>query len=433
MEVIADLHIHSKYSRACSKDLTIENLEKWAKIKGINLLGTGDFTHPEWIKELKRKLIDRGNGIFETQTGFKFILQSEISLIYSQGGKGRRVHLIIYAPSFDTVDKITKYLLKYGRIDYDGRPIFKISCKDFVKDLKKIDKDIEIVPAHIWTPWFGMFGSKGGFNTLKECFGEQKKHIKAYETGISSDPAMNWRIAELDELTPISNSDTHSFWPWRLGREANVFEINELSYKNLFNAIYTRKGFKYTIEVDPNYGKYHIDGHRKCNFCSYPDQTKKLRGICPVCKKPMVLGVVGRVEEMSTRKDGYEPKNKVPFKTLLPLSDVLAYVSGKGQGTDFVWKLYNSLVTPEDGSHEFFVLLNMSTNEIKKRLSKNNTDEKIISEIVDTITKNRYGQIKVEPGFDGDYGIPEIDKKNYGKPRAQPKIKNIQTGLENFS
>ncbi len=432
MEIVADLHIHSKYSRACSKNLTIDNIEKWARIKGINLMGTSDFTHPEWIKELKRKLVDKGNGIFQSQTGFNFILQSEISLIYSQGGRGRRVHLLMFAPNFKAVDGITKYLLKHGRIDYDGRPIFKISCRDFVKDLKGIDKDIEIIPAHIWTPWFGMLGSKGGFNSVKECFKDQAKHIKAYETGISSDPGMNWRVPDLDKLTPISNSDTHSFWPWRLGREANVLELKELTYKSLFKAIYTRKGFKYTIEVDPNYGKYHIDGHRKCNFCSYPEQTKQLRGICPICKKPMVLGVVGRIEEMGTRKDGYEPKNKIPYKTLLPLSDVLSCVAGKAQGTKTVWKLYNALVTPDDGCTEFFVLLTMPEQEVKKRLLAVDTEKELINNIAKNITKNRYGQIKVEPGFDGDYGIPEIDKKKYGKPRAKVVLKNIQTGLENF-
>lgn len=432
MEIFADLHIHSKYSRACSKDLNLENIEKWAKIKGLNLVGTSDFTHPEWIKELKRNLIDKGTGVFETQSGFKFILQSEISLIYSQGGKGRRVHLLLFAPNFDAVDKITKYLLKHGRIDYDGRPIFKISCRDIVKDLKEINQDIEIIPAHIWTPWFGMLGSKGGFNSVKECFGDQTKHIKAYETGISSDPQMNWRVPDLDNLTPISNSDTHSFWPWRLGREANVLEINNLSYKNLFKAIYTKKGFKYTIEVDPNYGKYHIDGHRKCNFCSYPDQTKKLKSICPICKKPMVLGVLGRLEEMAKRKDGFEPDNKVPFKTILPLSDVIAYVIGKAQNTKSTWKIYNALVTVNDGCNEFFVLFSMPEQEIKKRLKAIEDNEDLINEIAENIIKNRYGQIKVEPGFDGDYGIPEIDKKNYGKPRAEVVMKNFQTGLDNF-
>ena len=288
-----------------------------------------------------------------------------------------------------------------------------------------------MIPAHIWTPWFSMFGSKSGFNSVKDCFKDQIKHIHAYETGISSDPAMNWRVSKLDGLTPISNSDSHSFWPWRLGREANVMELKKLTYDNLLKSIKTREGFKYTIEVDPNYGKYHIDGHRKCNFCSYPDQTKQLRNICPVCRKPMVLGVMGRVEELADRPEGYEPKDAVPFKTLLPLSDILAYTVGKAQGTKTVWKLYNEIVNPSIGLSEYDVLLYMPEQEVKKRLTPI-CGEESANKIADILTKNRYGQIKVEPGFDGEYGIPDIDEKNYGKPRAQPKIKNLQTGLDNF-
>ena len=423
MNITADLHLHSRYSRACSKDLSLKTLEKWGKVKVLNLLGTSDFTHPEWIKELKRSLVEK-DGIFQTASGFNFVLQTEVSLIYSQGNKGRRVHNIVLAPNFDVVDQITEYLLKRGRVDYDGRPIFKIPCPEFVENLKQISKDIEVIPAHIWTPWFSMFGSNSGFNSVKECFQDQTKHIFALETGLSSDPLMNWRLSQLDKYTLISNSDSHSYWPWRIGREANVFEMKKLSYKNLIKTLKDREGFKYTIEVDPNYGKYHVDGHRKCNFCSMPKQTKQLNGICPVCKSPMTIGVLSRVEELADRPEGFTPKGAVPFKTLLPLSEMISMQVGKAIATKTVWEIYNKLV--KDGISEYDVLLNMSKEELIKYV-----DEKL----ADTIIKNRYGQIKVKPGYDGEYGIPEIDEKRFSEEMKKPeiKIKNVQTGLDNFS
>lgn len=423
MNITADLHLHSRYSRACSKDLSLKTLEKWGKVKGLNLLGTSDFTHPEWIKELKRSLVEK-DGIFQTASGFNFVLQTEVSLIYSQGNKGRRVHNIVLAPNFDVVDQITEYLLKRGRVDYDGRPIFKIPCPEFVENLKQISKDIEVIPAHIWTPWFSMFGSNSGFNSVKECFQDQTKHIFALETGLSSDPLMNWRLSQLDKYTLISNSDSHSYWPWRIGREANVFEMKKLSYKNLIKTLKDREGFKYTVEVDPNYGKYHVDGHRKCNFCSMPKQTKQLNGICPVCKSPLTIGVLNRVEELADRPEGFIPKGAVPFKTLLPLSEMISMQVGKAIATKTVWGIYNRLV--KDGVSEYDVLLNMPKEELIKYV-----DEKL----VDIIIKNRYGQIKVKPGYDGEYGVPEIDEKKFNEEMKQSeiKIKNVQTGLDNFS
>jgi uncharacterized protein (TIGR00375 family) len=427
MQIIADLHLHSRYSQACSKDLSLKTLEKWGRIKGLNLLGTSDFTHPEWVKELKRNLVDY-DGIYQTQSGYNFLLQSEVSLIYSQGGKGRRVHLIMFAPNFEVVSQITDYLLKHGRVDYDGRPIFKISCVDFVENLKKISEQIEIIPAHIWTPWFSLFGSKSGFDSVKACFGDQMKHIYAMETGLSSDPAMNWRLSQLDKYTLISNSDSHSFWPWRIGREANVIDMKKLTYKNLLKSIREKKGFKYTLEVDPNYGKYHIDGHRKCNFCSYPKQTKNLRGICPVCKQPLVIGVLNRVEELADRPEGFKPKTAIPFKSLLPLSELISISIGKAMASKKVWEVYNKLVTSERS--EFNVLLDMSEDDIKKVVD---------IKLADIIIKNRYGGIKVNPGYDGEYGIPEIDEKKIKEQQLKKQnldltgYKNVQMSLNNFS
>ena len=264
--VFADLHIHSRFSRACSKDITIENLEKWARVKGIGLLGTGDFTHPFWLKELKEKLVEK-EGILYSKSGFKFLLTGEISLMYTQG-RGRRVHLVLLVPNFETADKINEYFDKKGRRDYDGRPIFKISCEQFVKDMKEISEYIEIIPAHAWTPWFGIFGSATGFDSLKEAFGEQEENIHAIETGMSSDPFMNWHLSELNNRAIVSFSDSHSFWPWRIGREATIFEKVE-SYSDVINAIRENKILG-TVETEPSYGKYQWDGHDNCNFSSSP-------------------------------------------------------------------------------------------------------------------------------------------------------------------
>src|SRR3989338_3923876 len=253
MKIIADLHIHSRFSRATSKDLDIINLEKYARIKGLNLLGTGDFTHPQWLKELKNSLVEDETGILKTKTGFNFILQGEISLIYTQDGKGRRVHNVLLAKNFEVVEQINEALLKKGRLDYDGRPIFNLSCIEFTEMMKNIDNDIEIIPAHVWTPWFSLFGSMSGFDSVEECFKEQAKHIHALETGLSSDPAMNWRLSQLDNFTLVSNSDLHSFWPWRIGRECNIFDIKP-AYEHLIMALKTKNGFIGTIEVDPSYG-----------------------------------------------------------------------------------------------------------------------------------------------------------------------------------
>jgi len=298
MNIIADLQVHSRFSRATSKQLNLENLEKFAKIKGLNLLGTGDISHPEWLKEIKNELTEDGSGILTSKSGFKFVLQGEISNIYTQGGKGRRVHTLLLAKSIEIAEQIQEALKKKGRIDYDGRPIFGFSCPELVEMMKNIDEKIEIIPAHVWTPWFSLFGSMSGFDSVEECFQDQTKHIYAIETGLSSDPAMNWRLSQLDKYTLVSNSDAHSFWPWRLGREANVFDI-ELTYDNLIDAIRNKKGFLYTIEVDPNYGKYHLDGHRTCNICLEPEESLKNKNICPKCKKPLIFANFSKFSRFS--------------------------------------------------------------------------------------------------------------------------------------
>jgi uncharacterized protein (TIGR00375 family) len=398
MRLISDLHIHSKYSRACSKDLTIANIEKWAKIKGLDLMGTGDFTHPEWIKELKLNLTDDETGILKTETGFPFVLQTEISLIYSQNEKGRRVHNVILAPNLDVVDQITEYLKKHGRVDYDGRPIFKIPCDEFVYELRKISKDIEVIPAHIWTPWFSMFGSKSGFDSVKEAFKDQEQHIHALETGLSSDPPMNWRLSQLDKFNLVSFSDSHSFWPWRLGREATIFELKKLTYSNLLKTLRTGKGLTGTVEVNPSYGKYHFDGHRTCNIVMNPKETIKHKNICPVCKKPLVIGVAYRVEQLADRPEGYQKPNAKPFHTLIPISEILSTMLNKAVTTKTVWQEYNKLM--KRFKTEYNILLNATEEQLK---------EEINPKIADIILKNRTGNLTVKPGYDGVYGELEID------------------------
>ena len=413
MRIIADLHIHSKYSRATSKQLNINNLEKYARIKGPNLLGTGDFTHPLWIKELKSELTDDGTGILKTKTGFNFILQTEISLMYTQDEKSRKIHNVILARNFDIVEQITEYLKKHGRVDYDGRPIFGIKCPEFVENLKQIDKDIEIIPAHIWTPWFSLFGSKSGFDTVEGCFKDQSKHIHALETGLSSDPAMNWRLSSLDKYTLISNSDLHSFWPWRIGRECNIFDLKELNYDSILKAIRTKQGLKETIEVDPSYGKYHFDGHRNCNVCMSPNESLKNKDICPVCGRKLTIGVLHRVEELADRPAGFKPKNAVPFRSLIPLSEILSKLLNSGIATQKTWKAYYDLVN--ESRSEMDVLLDSSFDGLKKI-----TNEKIAEAIINI----RNGKIKIQPGFDGEYGYPLFSDKDIKEEAVEPKQAN---------
>jgi uncharacterized protein (TIGR00375 family) len=421
MQYISDLHIHSRFSRATSKQLTLANLEKHGKIKGIGLLGTGDFMHPEWQKELKSELTSEGSGIYKTKSGFPFILSNEISLMYKQDGKGRRAHVVLLAPEMAVVDQITDYFKGFGRVDYDGRPIFGKSIKEVTEGLKKISDDIEIIPAHIWTPWFGLLGSKSGFDTFKQALGDQAKHIYSFETGLSSDPEMNWRISELDKYTILSFSDSHSFWPWRIGREATIFDLKNLTYKELIRAIRTREGYKGTIEVDPGYGKYHHDGHRACGVSLSPKLSAEYDGICPVCKRPLTIGVMYRVEEVADRPEGYKPKDAAPYYKLMPLSEIISAVVGTGVATKRVWTVYNKLLSAFKSEYE--ILLHASVEDLRKVV-----DEKLAQFIL----KNRRGEIEVRPGYDGVYGEPIFNGKSqepnvtFEKPDSVEQLNRIE-------
>ena len=398
MKIIADLHIHGKYSRGCSKDLDLFSLEKWARIKGITLLGTGDFTHPLWYKHICENLTEE-NGILKSKTNFNFVLQTEISLIYTQDGKGRRVHLVVLCPNLEVADQVREELSKKGRLDYDGRPIFGMSCIDFTEMLKGISKDIEIIPAHAWTPYFGVFGSMSGFNSVKEAFGDQEKHINAIETGISSDPAMNWLVSDLDKYLMVSFSDCHSYWPWRIGREATVLSC-DLNYNDIIKAIRTREGFVETIECPPEYGKYHFDGHRSCDVSTDPTETRKINNKCPKCNKQLTLGVLHRVEDLADREKGFKPANAQRFRTVIPLSEILSISLGKGMETKTVWEHYNRLIGMFQ--NEFNVLLNAPYKALLE-LSNQKTAE--------LVTRMRTNGLQISPGYDGVYGEILMEEK----------------------
>lgn len=429
MKYIADLHIHSRYSRACSKQINIENLEKYARMKGVELLGTGDFTHPEWIKEIKSKLAEGDDGILFTESGFPFVWQTEISLMYKQGGKGRRVHHVILSPDGDSACQFTDELSKRGRLDYDGRPIFGFSSIELMDMLLSISPKFTVIPAHIWTPYFGALGSKSGFDSIEECFGDKAKHVHAIETGMSSDPPMNWRLSSLDKYSLVSFSDLHSFWPWRMGREATVFDI-DLSYDNIFNALKTREGLTGTIEVKPDYGRYHLDGHAKCGVVFEPEKTHEHHGICPVCGKPLTVGVLYRVGELADRPDGFRPDGALDFSTLLPLSEIIKGVFGvSGLASQKVWREYYAIM--KGFSTEFEVIMDAPRDKLAEFTSL---------KMADAIILARNNGIYVKPGYDGEYGVPVFDEKSGDVgdddkrdvvENAEPKKK--QKGLSDFS
>ena len=398
MKVIADLQIHSKHARATSKDLSIENLEKYARIKGITLLGTGDFQHPLHRKHIDENLVENNNGILKTSAGFSFLWQTEISLMYSQNGR-RAVHLLIFSPNTKTTNKITEYLSSKGRLDYDGRPIFGIPAHQLVKDLKSITDLIEIVPAHCMTPFFGLFGSKSGFNSIKECFLEQSHHIHAIESGMSADPPMLWRLKE--SVNIVSFSDAHSFWPWRLGREATIFELPELTYENIIKAIRTGDGLQSTIETPPDYGKYHYDGHRNCNFSCSPEETKKLNDLCPICRTKLTIGVEYRIEELAKEPENYTPKNSKPFYELIPLHELIALAYSTSLNSQKAWSVYNSLI--EKFQTELNILLQVSKQDL---LAKDTSPV-----LTDLILLSRKNKLKIKPGYDGTYGVVQLPEK----------------------
>jgi len=399
MKFVADLHVHSKYSRATSKEMNLESLDKWAKIKGIKVIATGDFTHPAWFAEIKEKLELAEPGLYQlkgSDTGTRFLLSVEISSIYSQGGKTRRVHNLILAPSMEVAEKINIALSWQGNIKSDGRPILGISSMDLAKLVFGISEEAVIIPAHAWTPWFSVFGSMSGFDMIEECFGEYSGKIFAIETGLSSDPAMNWRLSKLDNISLISNSDSHS--AEKIGREANVFDA-ELSFAGIIDAIKSRdlKKFLYTIEFFPEEGKYHYDGHRLCGVVLSPEETKKKNKICPQCGKPLTVGVMYRVNELADRPNDFVSKTRVPFKKVVPLLEIIREIFGVASITKKVKAEYEHLI--DVFGTELAILIDTPIEEIKSRG---------FNELANAIDRVRNGNISIRPGYDGEYGKVSI-------------------------
>ena len=411
MKQILDLHIHSPYSRACSPQITLKNIDKTCREKGINIIATGDFTHPIWFKSLSEELEEtyKESGLYKLKKvaddKIKFILSTEVSLIYKDENKVRRVHLVVHAPNLKAAAELNKQLGANYNIKSDGRPILGIKAPEFVKLLLKINSKFLVYPAHIWTPWFSVFGSKSGFDTLEECFKEETDNIYAFETGLSSDPEMNWRLSALDKLTLLSSSDSHSLA--NLGREATIMELTEpVSYQQIYEIIKNHKkggksGILSTIEFYPEEGIYHLDGHRDCNFSCLPAESKKLKNICPICNKPLVIGVLNRVEELSDRPIGGKPKEAASFKKTVELDKIIAEALGvKNRFSKSVRREYEKLI-PKFGT-ELEILL-----DIDLKLLEQEIDVKII----EGIRLSRSGRLFIKPGFDGQYGEVNIFPK----------------------
>jgi len=422
MRIFSDLHIHSKYARATSKDMDIEHLTKYGKLKGLNLIGTGDFTHPKWLEGLKEKLKPVEDTGLYSYDKINFMLTTEISTIYIQDNKTRKIHHVIHVPSFDIVEQINEALTKLGgKLGIDGRLLLNDRTSvELVETLINIYKDTLIVPAHVWTPWFSVFGSKSGFDRVEDCYQDQTKHIYALETGLSSDSPMNWRLSSLDKFTLMSNSDCHSPWPWRLGRECNVFELEKLTYWEILNAVKKKdkKRFLFTIEVDPAYGKYHWTGHRNCNISLSPKQSLKINNICPVCRRKLTVGVEERVEELADRDEGFVPKDVISYKHLIPLSELIKTVFKIDSFySKTVWIEYNKLI--ERFGNEFNVLLNIPREKLGEVTKK---------QLVDLILENREGKIKIIPGYDGVYGRPVVDDSEFEK--FEKRQKNLRIDIQ---
>jgi DNA helicase-2/ATP-dependent DNA helicase PcrA len=413
MEFVADLHIHSHYSRATSKDLTFEHLSKWAQLKGIHVVGTGDIAHPGWLQEMKDKLEPAEDGLFKLKTEFtqgvpsqvpsacqgmvRFMLAGEISSIYKKNDQVRKIHNVIFAPTLEAVEKIQAALEKIGNIRADGRPILGLDSRDLLEIILDIDEQNYLIPAHIWTPWFSLLGSKSGFDSVEECFEDLTPYIFALETGLSSDPPMNWRVSFLDRYTLVSNSDAHS--PQKLAREANLFDT-ELSYPAIFAALKSGNpnAFLGTFEFFPEEGKYHFDGHRKCEIRWDPPTTLAHQGLCPVCGKPVTVGVMHRVETLADRPEGSKPARTQPYDSLIPLPEVLGEVLGGISPTSKkVGQLYETLLT-QLGS-ELAILRELPLEQIER------VGGPLLAE---GIRRMRRGEVNIAAGYDGDYGLIKL-------------------------
>jgi DNA helicase-2/ATP-dependent DNA helicase PcrA len=409
MFYVADLHIHSHYSRATSKELTLDKLYQWARIKGIHVIGTGDFTHPLWYNEIKEKLVPDGTGFFKLKEppksealpgirtkslDVRFCLSVEISSIYKYDNKVRKNHNVIFAPDLDSVLKLNARLSSIGNLQSDGRPILGLPSRDLLEIVLKTSDDAYLIPAHVWTPWFSTLGSKAGYDSINECYRDLAGHIFALETGLSSDPAMNWRLSKLDRYSLVSNSDAHS--PQKLGREANIFDTG-LSYNDMFNALKTKTGFLGTYEFFPEEGKYHLDGHRKCGIVLEPEITRQYNGICPVCKKPLTIGVLHRVERLADRRKAEKPENSPGFNYLIPLPEIISEIKNSGPASKTVQQMYRQVIS--EFGNEFTFLREVPVADIQKRYG---------FVLAEAIRRMRENEVSPIPGYDGEFGIIKV-------------------------
>ena len=411
MKTIADLHIHSRFSMATSKEGTPENLDFWARKKGISLIGTGDFTHPVWREELKERLVSEGNGLYRLRDayvkeesrkfpgeGTRFVVSGEISSIYKKNGKTRKVHNVILLPSLEAADAMAQRLEKIGNIHSDGRPILGLDSHDLLEMMLDVCPEGILIPAHIWTPHFSVLGAKSGFDSVEECFEELTPYVHALETGLSSDPAMNWRISKLDRYQLVSNSDAHS--PSKLGREANLLDI-DCSYEGLYRAIQTGEGLEGTVEFFPEEGKYHFDGHRKCGVSLSPVEAERLGGICPVCGKKLTMGVDHRVEQLADRAEGFVKKDGKKYESLIPLPEVISACMGYSTASKKVQGCFEQMI--QTLGTEFDILRNVPSEDIKSCAGER---------IAEGIENVRTGNVKRIPGYDGEYGKIELFDEN---------------------
>ncbi|HTL47201.1 MAG TPA: UvrD-helicase domain-containing protein [Verrucomicrobiae bacterium] len=440
MRFYADLHIHSKYSRATSRDCDLEHLTYWGRKKGITVIGTGDFTHPAWIAEIKEKLVPAEPGFFRLKDDFedeimkklppvcrgttRFMLSVEVSTIYKKGDKTRKVHHLIYAPTVEKAEAINRALARIGNIRSDGRPILGLDSRHLLEIVLEAGEDCFLVPAHIWTPWFSVLGSKSGFDAVSDCYGDLAPHIFAVETGLSSDPEMNRRVSSLDGYRLISNSDAHS--PQKLGREACYFDCG-LDYFSLRRALETGQGYGGTVEFFPEEGKYHMDGHRACQVRFTPEESRKHNGICPECRKPLTLGVMYRVEELADRTEQETKDKSGEFKSLIPLPEMIAETLSVGPASKAVCRDYENMVS--DLGAELDILSDLPLDQIRKKSS---------SLITEAIARMRDGRVIREAGYDGEYGriklFREDELKTHGGasvlfdvPEAQPAARKEKT------
>jgi len=429
LRVIADLHLHSKYSRATSQRMNVEEIARFAEAKGLTVVGTGDFTHPEWMAELKTHLTeDDDKGLYTVksrpESPIRFMVTGEVSTVFEWEGKTKKIHHVLLVPSLEVAEQVSERLERFGDLEADGRPTLSMTAAELVEEVLEVDGWNEVIPAHAWTPWFSVFGAFSGFDRMEDCYQDMTGKIHALETGLSSDPPMNWRLSSLDRYTLVSNSDSHSPYPWRIGREANIFELKDVDYKSIVDAIRSGdpKRFLFTIETDPAYGKYHWTGHRKCGVSLPPSEAIRLGNICPVCGRPLTKGVEQRVEELADRPEGYKPEGKPSYIRLLPLSEIIAEVLGASSpALKQVWEAYWKLV--DAFRDEYTVLIDTPLEELRKVV-----DERIAQAIV----RVREGKVKVIPGYDGVYGRLILEPEEEAEEAPKKAFKTSQKSLTDF-